>query len=139
MKATEGHGQIREDFWGGWPADSVNKFTAEGRTQLENKAFDYIQKLATFRRNSQALTFGNLTQFTPQDGVYSYIRHAKNGEKVLVLVNNNKEAAPKVAMKRFAELVPVGATVRNLETDATFVLPEVMEVGYGISILEVVK
>jgi glycosidase len=139
MKATNGHGEIREDFWGGWPGDTINKFTPEGRTALENQAYNYIQKLATFRRNSQALTFGNLTQFTPQDGVYSYIRHAKNGEKVLVFVNNNKEAAPIIDMKRYAELVAVGTRVRNLESGNEFPLPAEMLIEYGISILEVVK
>jgi glycosidase len=139
MKATNGHGEIREDFMGGWPGDSLNKFTAEGRTALENEAFNYIHKLANFRRNSQALTYGSLTQFTPQDGVYSYIRHAKNGEKVLVFINNDKDGVPIVDMKRYAELVAPGTIVRNLESGNEFPLPEEMLIEYGISILEVVK
>ena len=139
MKATNGHGEIREDFLGGWPGDARDKFTAAGRDSLENYTFDYIQKLARFRRSNQALTYGSLTQFTPVDGVYSYIRHAKNGEKVLVFVNNNKEAVPIIDMKRYAEMVAVGTKVRNLETGNEFPLPDEMLIEYGISILEVVN
>ena len=139
MKATNGHGEIREDFWGGWPSDSVNKFTAEGRNALENEAFDYIEKLANYRKNSEALTWGELTQYSPKDGVYSFIRHAKNGDKVLVLVNNQKDAAPILDMKRYAELIPVGAKVRNLENGREFQITEEMLVEYGIGILQVLE
>ncbi|MCT4624584.1 MAG: alpha-amylase family glycosyl hydrolase, partial [Schleiferiaceae bacterium] len=62
MAATDGHGEIREDFWGGWQEDSLNKFTKEGRSDLENEAFDFIQSLANFRKNSSALTEGKLVQ-----------------------------------------------------------------------------
>ncbi len=139
MKATDGHGLIREDFWGGWREDSVNKFTPAGRTALENTGFNYISMLANFRKNSQALTWGELTQFTPKDGVYSFIRHAKNGQKVLVLVNNDKEKTPVVQISRYAELIAVGAKVRNLETGQEFVLGAEMPVDYGIAILEVLE
>lgn len=113
MKATDGHGPIREDFWGGWPTDTVDKFTNEGRSKLENEAFDFIANLANFRKSSAALTAGALTQFTPVDGVYSYIRHAENGEKVLVVVNGTDEDAT-VDMSRYDELVAIGSTFTDV-------------------------
>lgn len=40
---------IRKDVIGGWP-DSVNQFTAEGRSELQNEAFSFMQKLLKWRQ-----------------------------------------------------------------------------------------
>ena len=90
MKATDGHGEIREDFWGGWKEDSVNKFEASGRTELENEAFNYIKNLAHFRKKSKAITEGKLVQFVPKDGVYCYFRYTEN-EEIMVIMNASEE------------------------------------------------
>lgn len=86
MKATDGHGHIREDFSGGWAEDTINKFEASGRTDIENEAFEYIRTLANFRKNSKAITEGNLVQFVPKDGVYCYFRFSE-GEEIMVIMN----------------------------------------------------
>ena len=128
MKATDGHGPIREDFWGGWPEDTVNKFMAAGRTELENEAFNYIRKLATFRKNSNAITKGTLTQFTPLDGVYSYIRHSKDGDKVLVMINGSDDEAT-IDMSRYAELIPIGYNYTDIVTDETGTIPATVKLA----------
>ncbi len=109
MKATDGHGLIREDFAGGWPSDTVNKFTKEGRSATENEMHDYIQKLLNYRRNSKALTTGKLTQFVPQDGIYVYFRHTES-ETVMILVNANQQDEKTLELKRFEELWPSGTS-----------------------------
>ena len=86
MKATVGHGEIREDFWGGWKEDTINKFEETGRTALENEAFEYIKTLANFRKKSKAITEGSLIQFVPRDGVYCYFRFTE-GEEIMVIMN----------------------------------------------------
>ena len=84
-------GDVREDFIGGWAEDKVNKFTAAGRTERENDCFNYFKKLATFRKTSEALTTGQLMQFTPRNGIYVYFRHSNN-QKIMVISNaNDKE------------------------------------------------
>ena len=128
MKATDGHGPIREDFWGGWPEDTVNKFEASGRTDLENEAFDFIQKLANYRKKTESLTRGSLTQFTPQDGVYSYIRYNKGSQKVLVMINGTDEEAT-IDMSRYAELIPIGYNYTDVLTDETGTVPATVKLG----------
>ena len=55
--------EVRKDFEGGWADDKTNKFLASGRTEKENEAFDFVKKLANYRKNSNAITTGKLTQF----------------------------------------------------------------------------
>lgn len=78
--------EVRDDFPGGWPGDSINKYEATGRTVRENEAFQYISKLAAFRKNSTALTRGKLMQYAPRDGEYVYFRYSAT-QTVMVLMN----------------------------------------------------
>ncbi len=81
------HGDIRQDFDGGWTSDERNAFDRSGLTAEEGKAFDHIQKLLTLRKNSATLQSGKLKHFVPEANVYAYCREGE-GEKLLVLLNN---------------------------------------------------
>jgi glycosidase len=85
FKATT-DAMVREDFPGGWKDDVANKFTAAGRTDKENEAFNYTCALGTFRKKSSAITTGKLMQFIPKDGVYIYFRYDSK-QTVMVLSN----------------------------------------------------
>ena len=97
------HGDLREDFPGGWQGDSRNAFTSSGRTEKENEAFDYLKKLLNWRKNSKAVHAGSLKHFTPQDNVYVYNRKAA-GESVLVIINNKAEHS-EIDMTRYQEVL----------------------------------
>lgn len=103
MAGTENHGKIREDFWGGWEADTVNKFTREGRTDQENDAFDYIKTLANWRKTSPAITSGELTQYVPDNGMYVYFRH--NHEQTVMVVVNASEKEQSIELNRFEQFL----------------------------------
>jgi hypothetical protein len=81
--------EVRMDFPGGWADDKVNKFKAEGRTAKENEAFEFVKKLANYRKTSEAISKGNFMQFVPQDGVYVYFRYTES-QKIMVIANTNK-------------------------------------------------
>ncbi|RXK61890.1 alpha-amylase [Lacibacter luteus] len=94
-------GYVRQDFPGGWDGDKENKFTAAGRTEKENKLFNYIKRLANFRKTSSAIKTGKLMQFIPVDGVYVYFRYDAK-QTVMCVMNTNAE--PKtIDLSRFAE------------------------------------
>ena len=84
------HGIIRTDFPGGWPSDTLSKFTDENRTEIENEAFDYIKHLSHWRASSEAIKNGSLIQFIPTNGLYAYARISED-EVVLVIVNQGKK------------------------------------------------
>lgn len=117
---TDPDAKVRADFPGGWKADKVDKFSASGRTALENEAFNYINKLSAFRNTSKALTQGKTTQFVPEDGLYVYFRYT-DIETVMVLMNSAEtELSPN--MKRFAERLGRSTTATNVMTDEKLTL-----------------
>jgi len=96
-----GHGDIRKDFPGGWIADSANAFTREGRTQAQNKAFDFMKKLLHWRKTNTAVQTGKLTHYIPENGVYVYFRYNDQSSVMVILNNSDKEQVLNTA--RFAE------------------------------------
>ncbi len=94
-------GLVRLDFPGGWPGDKVNKFVASGRTEKENEAFNFVRKLANYRKNTSALQTGKLMQYIPQDGIYVYFRYDK--QKTVMIAYNSNEKPTTLATDRFAE------------------------------------
>ncbi|WP_375436750.1 glycoside hydrolase family 13 protein [uncultured Hymenobacter sp.] len=114
-------GKVREDFPGGFPGDKKNLFTS--RSGQEAEAFDYVSKLANYRRTHEFLHAGKLMQFIPDQGVYTYFRYSDAGT-VMVMMNSNKEEKT-VDMARFAERlngfssgveVTTGAAIADLKT-----------------------
>ncbi len=94
-------GHVRLDFPGGWKEDKENKFTASGRTAKENAIFNYIKRLANFRKNSSAIKTGKLMQFYPIDGVYVYFRY-DNQQTIMCAMNTNEKPAT-IDLARFKE------------------------------------
>ncbi len=83
-------GHVRQDFPGGWPSDSLNKFTMQARNAQEENIWKYIARLANFRKSSSAITTGKLMQYVPQDGAYFYFRY-DDKQTIMVAMNTSKE------------------------------------------------
>ncbi len=92
----------RVDFPGGFPEDERNLFSPGDRTDTEEAIFNYTKSLATFRRESEALRKGSLTQFVPNDGIYVYFRHTGD-DRVMVIFNGNGEAREGVDLGPYRE------------------------------------
>ncbi|MCR5888205.1 glycoside hydrolase family 13 protein [Hymenobacter sp. J193] len=111
-------GKVREDFPGGWPADKQSYFTAAGRTGQAGEAFNYVSKLAQYRKTHLVLATGKLMQFIPQDGVYTYFRYNDQGEAVMILLNGSKDEKT-VDGTRFAERTGGFSSGLEITTGAT--------------------
>ncbi len=85
---TDDHGQIRTPFPGGFPNDTRNAFTKEGRTSEENDIYNFLRDLIHLRNDYPALSTGKLIHFPPEHDVYVYFRTLEN-EKMMIVVNNN--------------------------------------------------
>lgn len=94
-------GYVRQDFPGGWDGDTHNKFTAQGRTPKENDIFNFVKKLANFRKSSSAIKTGKMMQYYPIDGVYVYFRY-DNKQTVMCVMNTNDKSVS-VDLDRFSE------------------------------------
>jgi glycosidase len=85
---------VREDFPGGWKDDATNRFTAQGRTSLENEVFNHVSKLGQFRKNSSAITSGKTMQFIPKDSLYVYFRYDTKQTVMVITNTGNKSILP---------------------------------------------
>ena len=85
---TNGDGDIRRDFPGGWNGDTLNAFEKPTKDQ---KAYqDFTKKLLNYRKNKEVIHNGKLLQYVPENNCYVYFR--VNGvDSVMVIINNNPE------------------------------------------------
>jgi len=94
-------GDIRRDFPGGWKGDSINAFTANGRTAIQNEYFNFMAKLLNWRKTKPVIHNGQLTQYVPEKDTYVYFRY-NDMETIMVVINNN-ETEQTLRTDRFAE------------------------------------
>ena len=120
------HGEIRGDFYGGWPGDAKDAVTQRGFTADEKSTQDFFKKLLNWRKKSEVIHSGKLTHFGPENGVYVYFRHSEKG-KVMVVMNKNATAKT-LSMGNYAELIKRGAQLTDVLNDKTQVLGASLEV-----------
>ena len=94
-------GDIRLDVPGGWTGDKENHFTREGRTNLQNQAFNYLQKMLNWRKGNNIIANGKMKHYAVQNGVYLYERYLNN-KKVVVVMNGTSKNV-EVNLDRYAE------------------------------------
>ncbi len=108
--------EVRKDFPGGFKGDTENKFTAAGRNQKENDAFNFNKKLLNYRKTSDALSNGKFMQFTPFDnGVYVYFRYTD--KQTVMVVSNTKKTEATFSTENFAERIKGSKSAKNIMTD----------------------
>lgn len=119
-------GYIRLDMPGGFPGDKVDAFTREGRTDLQNEAWDYLSRLLQWRRGeaNDVIAKGSLKHFMPQNGIYAYERRL--GDKQVVVLLNGQSEPNTVTMERTLEILPYGTTMRDLVSGKDVTITEEM-------------
>jgi glycosidase len=90
-KDKEGDAAIRQDFPGGWVGDSNNAFAKAGRTPEQQQFFDFSSQLFNWRKTNDAVHFGKMKHYIPENNVYVYFRYT-DSKSVMVVINNNKES-----------------------------------------------
>lgn len=119
-------GYVRKDFPGGFPGDEINSFTAEGRTPIQNEAWNYISKILQWRRTEarDVMTNGSLKHFMPQTGLYVYQR--KLGDKEVTVMMNGRDKEQTLKMDRTVEILPYGTKLKNILNDKDVTIQEEM-------------
>lgn len=100
----DGDGGLRADFPGGWKNDKQNAFTKSGRTNLQNKYYDYISKLLNWRKGNDVIAKGTLAHFAPNNDVYVYQRKLNN--KSVVVFMNSSENERSIDINAYKEVLP---------------------------------
>ncbi|MDE6485689.1 MAG: glycoside hydrolase family 13 protein [Duncaniella sp.] len=128
-------GYVRRDMPGGFPGDSISVFTPEGRTDIQNEAFDFLSRLLHWRRGNEVIARGSLKHFMPESGIYVY-RRALGDRHVTVMMNGN-DSEITASMAPTVEIMPYGTQLRDMLTGETVTItPEMTFAPRAIYILE---
>jgi len=130
-------GLVRSDFPGGWADDKVNKFTAAGRTDKENDAFNYVRKLANYRKNTTALQTGKMMEYVPEKGLFVYFRY--DDKKTVMVIYNGRDKEETTTTDRYIERIQGAKQAKNVITDETVDLSSLTIGPKATLVLELVK
>ena len=100
----KGDGDLRKDFPGGWQGDMRNCFVKNGRTALENEAFEFTRQLLNWRKGNQVIGKGSLKHYSIQNGVYVYQREF-NGKSVVIIMNGTDDSK-ELDLAPYQEILP---------------------------------
>ena len=109
-------GNVRKDFPGGFPGDTHNCFTAEGRTQAEQSMFTWLSNLLHWRNGNETIIRGYQTQFCPWKGVYVIARRWHRNTVMTIL--NGTWQPTVLEVERYKELFDTD----QLQREATDVI-----------------
>jgi glycosidase len=129
--------QVRKDFPGGWEGDEVYKFDTKNLSGSEDSAFNYVSKLAQFRKNSSALTTGKTMQYLPVEGVYVYFRYDKQ-QTVMVVSNTSDKQAP-INKDIYKERTTGFTGIKNILTGKISKLTELVVDAKGSDVYELLR
>ena len=130
-----GDGNVRKDFPGGFPGDTRNAFTANGRTADENAMFSWLSRLLHWRLGNDVVINGKMTQFIPHNGIYVVTRQ-HNGKTVMTIINGTPDAAT-MPVRRYAEIIGSHTTATDVLTQRTVDLSNDLRLnGKEVMILE---
>lgn len=123
-KVTDG--LIRLDMPGGFPGDKIDEFSRDGRSAIQNEAFDFISCLLNWRKGNKAVAYGKTLHFMPDNGLYVYQRKAGD-KKVTVIMNGSDEAVNGIDMSRYAEIMKPGDVFNDVISGMQVTIAEKMD------------
>ena len=130
--------EVRKNFPGGFAGDPENKFMASGRNPKENEAFNYVKKLANYRKNTPALHSGKLMHYVPVDGIYVYFRY--DADKSIMVVSNTMDKEMNLDTSRFMERMKGFNSAKNVMTnEAIGSLASLKLAAKGVMVLDLGK
>ena len=110
-------GNVRKDFPGGFPGDTENAFTAEGRTPLQNDMFNWLSALLHWRQGNKLITDGKMTQFIPYGGIYVVARTLQGKHAVTII--NGTTSQRQMKLDRYNEAFQGATVARDVPTGKT--------------------
>ena len=108
-------GDVRKDFPGGFPGDTHNCFTKEGRTQSEQAMFTWLSRLLHWRQGNDVIIKGKQIQFTPFHGIYVIARQYQ-GKTALTILNGTSKPAT-LEVERYAEVIGKTSKAKDILTN----------------------
>lgn len=100
----DGDGNLRKDVPGGWPGDTVNQFEKNGRSDMQNEAWDYLRNLLQWRKKSKAVTEGKLLHYASDYENECYVYGRISPEETVLVILNGSDKEQTLPVKRYHEV-----------------------------------
>lgn len=134
----DGDGNLRKDVPGGWPGDAVNQFERTGRSDMQNEAWDYLQRLLQWRKGNKAVTEGRLMHYAPDYQYECYVYARVSPEETVLVILNGSEKEQILPVRRFHEIIGNSVVGKDVITGQTVDLTQDIAIASkGVWILEV--
>ncbi len=131
-------GKVRQDFPGGWDSDIQNKFYAGGRSVEENEMFEWLKKLIQYRKENKVLQIGKITQFIPENGIYTFFR--KDSDKTIMVICNTHNKIQVQGVDKFSEFVHEKTKLKDIFSGKQTILGRSIQLQpYQTLVFEVVN
>jgi glycosidase len=131
----------RRDFPGGFPGDKRSAFSAEGRTQGEQRMYEWTREWIRLRQRHSSMRTGRLIDLFYDDDSYVFARQDQN-ETVIVAINragqekNLTIPVGSIGLKDRSELIAlIGSArgpVRVMNGQAQLTLPAKTAVAFAV-------
>ena len=108
-------GNVRKDYPGGFPGDTHNCFTKEGRSKAEQSMFTWLSRLLHWRQGNEVIIKGSQIQFIPFNGIYVIARQHK-GKTALTILNGTSKSAT-FDVTRYAEVIGSTTKAKDILTN----------------------
>ena len=117
-------GYVRPDMPGGWKGDAMSVFQENGRTAMQQEAFDFMSKLLHWRKGNDVISKGKMKHFMPRNNVYVYERSC-DGRSILVIMNGiNKDVDLDLAP--YKEVIGDKTSSKNVLTNGNVSLGRIL-------------
>ena len=103
----------RRDFPGGFPGDTRNAFTQQGRTAAENDVFNHLAKLGTLRRELEPLRRGRSLDLFDAEQQYAYARLTDKAAVIVIFNNDTKAAEVDFDISFISRQIATDATLKD--------------------------
>ena len=117
---AKGDGYVRLDVPGGWPGDTRNEFTAEGRSAVQNEAWNFLRTILHWRKGNEAIARGQMKHFMPDNGVYVYERRLD--ERAASIIMTGQDEPVNLPLDRYAEILRGKTSGKDILTGRTISL-----------------
>ena len=118
-------GNVRQDFPGGFPGDTQNAFTREGRTRTQQQMFGWLSRLLHWRQGNETIIRGMQKQFIPYNGIY-VIARSWHRNTILTILNGTTKPAT-MSVQRYAEVIGTTARAKDILTGRYYDLSKDLE------------
>lgn len=131
------HGNLRQDFPGGWKDDKMNAFTGQNLSMERKMALEFMSRLLNWRKTCKPVHSGKLRHFVPDNGSYVYFRYT---EKEAIMVILSKKDAHYLITDNYFEILKEYNYAQDVITGEFFEdISKIWMEGYSARILQLIR